>query len=317
MRQPNHDSLRGTDHPVARVPAAQPAQARLASADKNGPVTNSFAFRFAAVRSKYGPLAWGLDPSGAILEQWGLGDTPEGLDRFVDIALQAAVGTVGLVKPQSAFYERHGWRGVRTLQRLVAEGRSAGLLVIVDAKRGDVGSTNDAYAEAFLGKDAPLACDALTVHPYLGLGAMGAFVTRAHDAGSCLLVVTRSSNPEGRAVQSALSPSGRFVEQEMLDEIGALNAQLTPGGIGPVGAVVGPTHMDPKLDLVAAHGIFLAPGVGAQGATSEDVARVFTSCQNLVVPSASRSLLADGPEVGRLRETAAALAAEFRQALAY
>ncbi len=309
----------------ATVPLAPPAEPvptpwrryvrRGATTGKNDGVTDSFASRFAVARSTYGPLAWGLDPSGAILEQWGLGDTPDGLDRFVDIALQAAVGTVGLVKPQSAFYERHGWRGIRTLQRLVAEGRSAGLLVIVDAKRGDVGSTNDAYAEAFLGKDAPMACDALTVHPYLGLGAMEAFVTRAHGSGSCLLVVTRSSNPEGRVVQSALSPSGRSVEQGMLDEIGALNARLAPGGIGPIGAVVGPTHMDPKLDLVAAHGIVLAPGVGAQGATSEDVARVFASCQNLVVPSASRSLLADGPEVGRLRETAAALADEFRHAL--
>ena len=86
------------------------------------------------------------------------------------------------------------------------------MLVIVDAKRGDVGTTNDAYAEAFLGADAPLAADALTVHPYLGLAAMGAFVIRATEAGSCLLVVTRSSNPEGRAIQSAIGDSGRSVE---------------------------------------------------------------------------------------------------------
>jgi orotidine-5'-phosphate decarboxylase len=282
---------------------------------ENRGVTDSFASRFAATRSMFGPLTWGLDPSGAILGRWGLGDTPDGLDRFVDIVLEAAAGTVGLVKPQSAFYERHGWRGIRTLQRLVGEARSSGLLVIVDAKRGDVGTTNDAYAEAFLGADAPLACDALTVHPYLGLGAMDAFVTRAHEAGSCLLVVTRSSNPEGRAVQSALGPSGRSVEQDLLDEIGGLNTRLAPGEIGPIGAVVGPTHIDPELDLPAAHGLFLAPGVGTQGATCEDVARVFASCQDLVMPSASRSLLTDGPDVGRLRETAAALADEFRHAL--
>lgn len=171
---------------------------------ENEGVADTFASRFAAVRAEHGPLAWGLDPSGAVLDEWGVGDTPDGLDRFEEIALNAAVGTVGLVKPQAAFYERHGWRGVRTLQRLIAEARSAGLLVIVDAKRGDVGTTNDAYAEAFLGADAPLGADALTVHPYLGLGAMGTFVTRAHESGSCLLVVTRSSNPEGRAVQSAL-----------------------------------------------------------------------------------------------------------------
>ncbi|MGO8875457.1 MAG: orotidine-5'-phosphate decarboxylase [Acidimicrobiales bacterium] len=283
--------------------------------ENNGEVADTFASRFAAVRSVHGPLAWGLDPSGEILDRWGVGDTPDGLDRFADIALEAAAGTVGLVKLQAAFYERQGWQGFRTLQRLIGDARSAGLLVIVDAKRGDVGTTNDAYAEAFLGTDAPLACDALTVHPYLGLAAMGSFVSRAHEAGSCLLVVTRSSNAEGRAIQSAVDASGRSVEEALLREIGRVNSELAPGRIGPIGAVVGPTHMEPTLDLLAAHGLFLAPGVGAQGATPHDVARIFESCPDRVVPSASRSLLSDGPDVSRLRETAAALAQEFRQSL--
>jgi len=278
-------------------------------------MADSFASRFAAVRSKYGPLAWGLDPSAEILEAWGVGDTPDGLDRFADITLSAATGTVGLVKLQSAFYERHGWRGFRTLQRLIAEARDAGLLVIVDAKRGDVGTTNDAYAEAFLGADAPLGADALTVHPYLGVKAMGAFVARADESGSCLLVVTRSSNAEGRAVQTARNRWGRSVEEELLVEIGELNAQLAPGEIGPVGAVVGPTHMEPALDLAAVGGIFLAPGVGAQGATATDVARVFASCPDRVIPSASRSLLCDGPDRNRLADTAKALAFELGEAL--
>src|SRR3984885_3916018 len=147
-------------------------------------MADAFATRFAAVRSRFGPLVWGLDPAGSLLDAWGFGDTPKGLDRFADTALEAAVGTVGLVKLQSAFYERHGWRGFRTLQRSIAEARSAGLLVIVDAKRGDVGTTNDAYAAAFLGVDAPLGADALTVHPYLGLAAMGSFIARAHASGS-------------------------------------------------------------------------------------------------------------------------------------
>jgi len=250
-----------------------------------------------------------------MLEAWGVGDTPGGLDHFADIALTAAAGTVGLVKLQAAFYERHGWQGFRTLQRLIADARSAGLLVIVDAKRGDVGTTNDAYAEAFLGADAPLGADALTVHPYLGLAAMGSFVDRAHVAGSCLLVVTRSSNPEGRAVQSALTRSGQSVEADLLADIGRLNADLAPGEIGPIGAVVGPTHIDPTLDLFSSHGLFLAPGVGLQGATSRDVARVFGTCPDRVMPSASRSLLTGGPDVSRLRDAAAALAAEFRAAL--
>jgi orotidine-5'-phosphate decarboxylase len=147
------------------------------------------------------------------------------------------------------------------------------------------------------------------------VGAMGTFVARAHESGSCLLVVTRSSNPEGRAVQSARSGSGRSVEEELLLEIGELNRKLAPGEIGPIGAVIGPTHIEPSLDLVAVGGLFLAPGVGAQGATSADVARVFATCPDRVIPSASRSLLSGGPDVKQLRDTASALASEFRDAL--
>jgi orotidine-5'-phosphate decarboxylase len=278
-------------------------------------VAESFATRFAVVRARFGPLAWGLDPSGALLDRWGFGDSADGLDRFADLMLDAAVGTVGLVKPQSAFYERHGWRGIATLQRLVAAARSAGLLVILDAKRGDVGTTNDAYAEAFLGAGAPLAADAVTVHPYLGLGAMDAFVSRAHEAGSCLLVVTRSTNPEGRAVQAARGDCGGSVEEMLLREIGELNAALAPGQIGPVGAVVSPAHLEPSLDLRSARALFLAPGVGVQGATSADVARTFAACPDRVMPSASRSLLAAGPHLRALRDAAAALAADFAMAL--
>jgi orotidine-5'-phosphate decarboxylase len=280
-------------------------------------VSESFAERFATVRAVHGPLVWGLDPSAALLENWALGDNPDGLDRFADIVLAAVPGTVGLVKPQSAFYERHGWRGIRTLQRLISGARSAGLLVILDIKRGDVGSTNDAYAEAYLGQGAPLAADAITVHPYLGLSAMDTYVSRAAAAGSCLLVVTRSSNPEGRTIQAArVADKARSVEQDLLTEIGCINARLAPGGIGPVGAVVGPTHMEPELDLAAARCLFLAPGVGAQGATAADVARVFAACRDRVMPSASRSLLSAGPDASRLQDCAAEQAAEFRTVLA-
>jgi orotidine-5'-phosphate decarboxylase len=278
-------------------------------------MADPFAARFAAVRARYGPLVWGLDPSGELLDAWGLGDGADGLDRFADIMLEAAVGTVGLVKPQSAFYERHGWRGIRTLQRLIADARAAGLLVILDVKRGDVGTTNDAYAEAFLGAGAPLEADAVTVHPYLGLGAMNAFVSRAQNAGACLLVVTRSSNPEGRAVQAARGSDGRLVEEALLRDIGEVNAMLAPGGIGPVGAVVGPASLEPSLDLPAANALFLAPGLGAQGATCGDVARTFAACPDRVMPSASRSLLSAGPDRAALQNAAAALAAELRAAL--
>lgn len=278
-------------------------------------MADTFADRFARTRSTFGPMVWGLDPSGSVLRSWGLEDSPDGLDRFVDLALDAAVGAVGLVKPQSAFYERHGWRGIRTLSRLMAEAKQAGLLVILDAKRGDVGSTNEAYAEAFLGADAAMPADALTVHPYLGFGAMDAFIERATRAGSGLLVVTRSSNPDGRGVQAARGESGRSVEVELLEEIGRRNAQLAPGVIGPIGAVIGPTHMQPELDLASVNALYLAPGVGAQGATPSDVAQVFHACRDRVMPSASRLLLEAGPEVSKLRAEVEALATVFKELL--
>jgi orotidine-5'-phosphate decarboxylase len=144
---------------------------------------------------------------------------------------------------------------------------------------------------------------------------MGTYIARAHEAGSCLLVVTRSSNPDGRTVQSATTHGGRSVEENLLAAIGELNARLTQGEIGPIGAVIGPTHVEPALDLVAARAIFLAPGVGMQGATPVDVAQVFAACPERVIPSASRSLLVNGPNVAQLRDTARALADELRELL--
>jgi len=105
------------------------------------------------------------------------------------------------------------------------------------------------------------------------------------------------------------------VEQDLLGQIGALNARLAPGELGPVGAVIGPNRIQPELDLAAAQCVFLAPGVGEQGATPADVAAVFAACPDRVMPSASRSLLTAGPDMGRLRDAVAALATEFRAAL--
>jgi orotidine-5'-phosphate decarboxylase len=278
-------------------------------------MADSFADRFAAARDARGPLVLGADPHARVLSAWGLTDDADGLERFTDIVLAAADGTVGLVKPQSAFYERHGWRGVRALTRLTGAARALGLLVILDVKRGDVGSTNAAYAQAYLGDGAPVAADAITVHPYLGLAAMGEFTARALEAGAGVLDVVRSTNPEGRGVQSAATPGGLTVEQRLLADIGALNARLAPGRLGPAGAVVGPSPAVPPLDLAAANGLLLAPGVGAQGTAPAGVAAAFAACPDRVMPSASRSLLAAGPGVAALRGAAARLNDEFRALL--
>jgi orotidine-5'-phosphate decarboxylase len=273
-----------------------------------------FVDRALAVMKRSGPLVFGLDPSGDLLEAWDLGDTPDGLDLFVDIALEATVGTVGAVKPQAAFYERHGWRGMKSLTRLVESCRSAGLLVILDSKRGDVGSTMAAYAEAYLGAGAAIRVDAITVTPYLGFGSLAPFVDRSMEADAGILVVTRSSNPEGRSIQLAVDERGTPVEESLLADIAAANARLSPGGLGPVGAVFGPTHGPPRFDIRAMNGLFLAPGVGAQGATAHDIAACFATCADRVLPSSSRALLRNGPDVGQLKKGAESLAVELEEA---
>jgi orotidine-5'-phosphate decarboxylase len=270
-----------------------------------------FADRAVDSMRRHGPLVFGLDPSAEILELWGLGDSPDGLDRFVDIALETCPGTVGMVKPQAAFYERLGWRGIKSLSRLITSAREAGLMVILDAKRGDVGSTMEAYAEAYLGENAALRVDAITATPYLGFDTIHPMFDLAADSSSCVLVVTRSSNSEGRSLQEARHPDGTSVEERILEEIASANNRLAPERIGPVGSVFGPTHGPPLFDLCAPNCLYLAPGVGAQGATAKDVARCFATCPDRVLPSASRELLRSGPNVSAMRSAALVLSAEL------
>jgi orotidine-5'-phosphate decarboxylase len=300
---------------VGTMPMTQAATENPRSIPVAPPVA-PFAERALAAMATHGPLVLGLDPSGDILHEWGVGDTPDGLERFVDSVVEAAVGTVGVVKPQAAFYERHGWRGIRSLTRLVDECRHRGLLVLLDAKRGDVGSTNEAYAEAYLGPGAAIAVDAITITAYLGLAAMAPILDRAVANAAGVFIVTRSSNPEGRSIQGARHPDTTTVEHQLVVDIAAENHRVAPGGVGPIGAVFGPTHGAPtEFDLSTMNGLFLAPGLGTQGATPADVARCFAACPDRVLPSASRSLLAAGPDPARLRSATEVLGAELRRVL--
>lgn len=275
-----------------------------------------FADRFVEARKAFGPLVLGLDPSGDILRAWGLGDDPDGLDRFIDVVVEVAIGAVGVVKLQSAFYERFGWRGIRSLARLAAECRVGQVLVLLDAKRGDVGSTNDAYGEAYLGPAAGIQVDALTVTPYLGFAALRPFFDRAAEHGAGLFVVTRSSNPEGRPLQTARGADGLSVEQKLVSDLALANSRAAPGRLGPFGSVFCANHGPPvDMDLVNMGGLFLCPGVGAQGASAADVAACFASCPDRVLPSASRVLLADGPDPSRLRDALSALGGDLQEAL--
>lgn len=191
-------------------------------------VLEPFGARLRRAMDERGPLCVGIDPHASLLLDWGLNDDVAGLERFSRTVVEALAGRVAVVKPQSAFFERFGSRGVAVLEKTVQEARDAGTLVVMDAKRGDIGSTMAAYAAAFLEKGAPLFSDALTVSPYLGYGSLQPAVDLARESGAGLFVLALTSNPEGGQVQHAVREDGLNVGATMLAYLAAENAGSGP-----------------------------------------------------------------------------------------
>jgi orotidine-5'-phosphate decarboxylase len=265
--------------------------------------SGTFAQRFAVLRQQRGPFCLGLDPTPELLAAWGLKDDIWGLRTFCNRVVDAAAQQVSVWKPQSAYFERFGAAGLEVLADIIGSIHALGSLALLDVKRGDVGSTNEAYASALLGPDSALGADAITVHAYLGFAALEPFIARAQRTGCGLFVVVQSSNPEGRLLQGAQVRPGVSVAQYLCDEITACNAQLAPGAVGPIGAVVGTTSEDaPQLVARLPQSLVLAPGIGAQGASFEQLGDRFAGVKERVLPSVSRALLARGPDERALRK---------------
>lgn len=264
----------------------------------------SFGSRMSAARSAYGPLCVGIDPHPEILELWGLDDSVDGLTQFTRICVDAFAGHVGFIKPQAAFFERFASPGVAVLEDLLAASRHTGSLVILDAKRGDIGSTAHAYADAYLNEDSPLAVDAITVNPFLGVQALDPFFEAAAVSDAGVFVLALTSNPEGAQVQHAHADD-RTVAGAILDHLRTRNGGASP--MGSAGAVVGATigSTEENLDI---NGPLLVPGLGAQGAGPEDIHRLFADVPHAVIPSVSRAVLRAGPRVADLRACVARMA---------
>ncbi|MFD9039726.1 orotidine-5'-phosphate decarboxylase [Streptomyces bottropensis] len=277
-------------------------------------MTEPFGARLRRSMDERGALCVGIDPHASLLADWGLNDDVAGLERFSRTVVAALADRVAVLKPQSAFFERFGSRGVAVLEKSVQEARAAGALVVMDAKRGDIGSTMAAYAETFLHKDAPLFSDALTVSPYLGYGSLKPAVSLARENGSGLFVLALTSNPEGDEVQHAVRGDGRNVGATMLAHLAAENAGEEP--LGSFGAVVGATLGDLSSYDLNIGGPLLAPGIGAQGATPADLPAVFGSAVRQVLPNVSRGVLRHGPDIVALRDASDRFADEIRSATA-
>ncbi|HWG99644.1 MAG TPA: orotidine-5'-phosphate decarboxylase [Pilimelia sp.] len=273
-----------------------------------------FGVRLRRALAARGPLCAGIDPHPALLRAWGLDDDVAGLARFSETVAAAVADRVAVVKPQSAFYERFGARGITVLESTIRQCREAGALVLLDAKRGDIGSTAAGYAAAYLDPASPVAADAVTASPYLGVGALAPLFDAAAAHGAGVFVLALTSNPEGRALQRARVADGRTVAQLVLDEISELNAGARP--IGSVGAVIGATVGETGCDLSRVNGPLLAPGVGAQGGTVGGLPAVFGDALPAVLPAVSRELLTAGPDPVALRERADRIRAECTAVIA-
>mgnify|MGYP002348491767 CR=1 FL=1 len=282
-----------------------------------------FGERLAAAMDSHGPLCVGIDPHPGLLAAWGLPDDATGVREFGLRVVEALGGHVAALKPQSALFERHGSRGVAALEEVLAAAAAAGpsgTLTIVDAKRGDIGSTMAGYADAYLRDGSPLAGDALTVSPYLGFGSLTPAVEAALESGRGLFVLCLTSNPEGAQVQHARTGAGadvRSVAARIAAEAAALNEGADPlGSIGlVVGATIGDAARNTGVDLPAVNGPLLAPGVGAQGAGATELAAVFGDARRQVLASSSRGVLAAGPDAASLLEAARAASRDAAEAL--
>ncbi len=268
----------------------------------------SFGARLRTAVLERGPLCAGIDPHTTLMAEWGHTDTVAGLERFALTAVQGLAPYVSVIKPQSAFYERFGSRGVAVLERVIAESRAAGALVLLDVKRGDIGSTSQAYADAYLDPASALAADAITVSPYLGFGSLLPFIETAHRHDAGVFVLALTSNKEGPEVQHA-RVGERSVAGVILDHLRTLNAEAVP--MGSYGAVVGATIGDSSENFDI-NGPILAPGYGAQGGTAADLTRIFGAAVGNVLPSSSREILRHGPDPVALGAAARRVNAELR-----
>ncbi|WP_374010421.1 orotidine-5'-phosphate decarboxylase [Leifsonia sp. LS-T14] len=269
---------------------------------------SSFGDRLARVFAERGRLCVGIDPHAHLLEAWGLPATADGLRSFGLTVVEAVTGRAGIVKPQVAFFERFGAAGYAALEEVLAAARAAGLLVIADAKRGDIGTSVTAYAEAWLTPGAPLEADALTVAAYQGVGSLDDPMRLAHRAGKGLFVLAATSNPEAAGVQQAIVQTGpwagRSVARAIIEDVDAFNQQQSGSRpFGSVGLVLGATVdlADYGIDVATAGERtpalpVLAPGFGHQGARVQDAARLFGSLATGVIVSESRGLLGAGPD---------------------
>ena len=274
----------------------------------------SFGQRLQASFERYGNLCVGIDPHSWLLREWGLEDSPAGAREFGLSVVGAATGRVGVIKPQVAFYERFGAPGYSALEDVLAAAREAGLMVIADTKRGDVGTTMESYGRAWLSPGGTLESDAMTAHPFHGVESLRPVFDFAERNGKGVFVLCATSNPEAAGAQRAVTPSGLSTAADVARDVSEWNQRNALAGTGSIGLVIGATvdARDYGIDLASLRSTpILAPGFGHQGARFEELPERYGVAASLVLANVSRSVLSAGPE-----GLAAAIAAQAEEVAA-
>ena len=268
-----------------------------------------FGDRLAAAMDEYGPLCAGIDPHPSLLQAWGLEDSAESLRTFTTAVYEGCAPYVAALKPQVALFERHGSAGLAVLEELFARAAEDRVLIVADAKRGDIGSTMKAYADAWLGTSSPLGTDSVTLSPYLGFESLRPALDAATTNQRGTFVLALTSNPEGKSVQHVgKAEDTGAVAKQVIAAATAENTAQTWERMGScglvVGATVGEALKELAIDLSTFNGPILSPGYGAQGASAEDLYRIFAGVESQVLVNSSRGVLSAGPQLADLARAA-------------
>lgn len=265
-------------------------------------MTIAFGTKTREAMLTHGALCVGIDPHESLLNDWHLPVSAAGVREFGFRVVEASAGEVGFVKPQVSFFERFGSAGIAALEDVIHAARAAGILVIADAKRGDIGTTMAGYAQAWLAPGSPLESDALTVSPYLGPTSLYETMAFAHEHGKGLFVLAATSNPEAGELQRAkvtTEAGDTSVAASVISSVSTFNADTADGhGWGSMGFVIGATVEQSSLglpELLTPRAPILAPGFGAQGVALADLGGLFGANAPAVIASESRGILRAGP----------------------
>jgi orotidine-5'-phosphate decarboxylase len=269
--------------------------------DKN----KNFSQKFLKLAKTRSPFCLGIDPTEELIKDWGLNFDITGLKKMCEIIIEAAADNLALVKPQSAYFERFGPNGMAILQNLVEEFHKKETLVLLDAKKADIGSTTLSYAKAYLGKESPYNFDAITATAYMGFEALMPMLEYAKEQNCGVFIVVRSSNIDGSLIQQALITKNTAIANYLAQKINDFNHQISNQIIGPIGVVMGATLASEDIKTTISklnNCLILTPGIGHQGATFEDLKTNYQPVLKNLIPTSSRAVLSKGPNIANLRQ---------------